>query len=274
MKSQDLKTYHKMIRDTYDQRSANHDRSAWHRNMAIKLFQALPPKSGDTVLDIATGTGTIAFKASPIVGKNGQVFAIDISRGMLNEAMDKLSAMAFNNMLFVLANAEQNVFRENSFDRIYCASAFFCILNPLSTLRYWHRLLKKQGTLAFHALPEQSYFWIHEARQILAKHGYPYLINMATANVDSSRQLLLDAGFSRVEIEVESSGYYVPTEQALDSWISITDFIPGQAPHPVRDIPTEVLEQFKEEYLSRIKTLITEHGVWNDVTQYYIYAYK
>ena len=163
---------------------------------------------------------------------------------------------------------------DNSFDRIYCASAFFCMLEPLATLRHWCGLLKPGGALGFHALPETSYFWITEARKLLAKHGYPYVINTATGSLEKSEKLLIDAGFSNVDIRVEESGYYLPLEKAKDSWIDESDFVPGQYPHPVRDVPLEVMAQCQQEYLARIEALNTDKGVWNDISMYYIYAYK
>lgn len=274
MNFEDLQAYHKHITDTYDERSGNHDKSEWHRKTALRLVNELPPKKGDKVLDIATGTGTIAFQAASLVGPKGKVTGVDISRGMLAQANEKLSNSDLVNLEFIMADAEHLEYPENSFDRIYCASAFFCILDPLAALRHWHRLLKSGGALGFHALPETSYFWISEARKVLAKYGYPYLINTATGTMEKSKKLLLDAGFAKVEIAVEKSGYYLPYEKAKDSWIDESDFIPGQYPHPVSDVPPEIMVQCQQEYETRIATLNTDQGVWNDTTMYYIYACK
>lgn len=66
MNIENLQAYHKHITDTYDERSANHDKSEWHRNTALRLIEGFPPRSGDSVLDIGTGTGTIAFHAASL----------------------------------------------------------------------------------------------------------------------------------------------------------------------------------------------------------------
>ncbi len=47
-----LQAYHKHITDTYDERSAGHDNSEWHRKTSLKLVEELPPRVGDFVLDI------------------------------------------------------------------------------------------------------------------------------------------------------------------------------------------------------------------------------
>lgn len=178
-----LNVYHKHISDIYDQRSKNHNNSEWHRKTALKLIEELPPRVCDSVLDIGTGTGTIAFRAASLVGPDGKVVGVDISNGMLAEANKKLVTLGHDNLEFMLTDAEHLDFAENSFDRMYCASAFFCILEPLATLRHWFNLLKPDGGLAFHALPETSYFWVSVARDVLSKHGFSYLLNTPTATI-------------------------------------------------------------------------------------------
>ena len=138
MNIEDLQAYHKHIADTYDERSGNHDNSDWHRKTALKLLEELPARVGDSVLDIGTGTGTIAFQAASLVKSGGTVIGVDISEGMLSEANKKLAASGLDNLEFILADAEHLEFPGNRFDRMYCASAFFCILDPLATLRHWH----------------------------------------------------------------------------------------------------------------------------------------
>lgn len=78
MDNKDLQAYHRTISATYDERSANHDDSEWHRNTALRLVEDLPVGPGHSVLDVATGTGTIAFYAASLVGPNGRVVGIDL----------------------------------------------------------------------------------------------------------------------------------------------------------------------------------------------------
>jgi ubiquinone/menaquinone biosynthesis C-methylase UbiE len=274
MKSDDLQVYHKHISDTYDERSGSHERSEWHRKTALKLVEELPVRAGDSVLDIGTGTGTIAFYAASLVGPSGKVVGVDLSKGMLAEAGKKLAASGLDNLEFMLADAEHLAFSDNSFDRIYCASAFFCVLEPLATLRHWYELLKIGGGLGFHALPETSYFWVSVARDVLANYGFPYLLNTPTGSIEKTRQLLSEAGFSDIDIHVENTGYYVPFEKAIQTWIEPNDFAPGQYPHPLSSVPADVLSRCKRDYETRIEKLKTDKGVWNDVSMYYVYAHK
>ena len=271
---EDIHGYHKHITDTYDERSPNHDNSEWHRKTALKLIEDFPPNPGHSVLDVGTGTGTIAFHAASLVGPKGKVIGVDLSKGMLAQANEKLSESNLGNLEFILADAENLNFPNNTFDRIYCASAFFCILEPLKTLTLWHSLLKDDGVLCFHALPETSYVWVSVAREVLANYGFPYLLNTPTGTLEKSRQLLFDAGFKDVTIHEEEAGYYIPVNNAKNTWMQKDSFAPGQHPHPLNGIPSDILEQCQKDYISRIEELGTKDGVWNDISMYYIYAHK
>jgi len=56
---------------------------------ARKLLEEVELKSGEIILDIATGPGTVARLAASKVGSDGHVFAIDLSKQMLDMARAK-----------------------------------------------------------------------------------------------------------------------------------------------------------------------------------------
>ncbi|WP_455221019.1 class I SAM-dependent methyltransferase [Kaarinaea lacus] len=274
MNIEDLQVYHKTITDTYDERSVNHDNSEWHRSTALQLVEDMPPRIGDSVLDIATGTGTIAFHTASLVGPDGKVIGVDLSQGMLAQAKAKLRASGLRNLEFQLADAEHLNFPPNTFDRMYCASAFFWILNPLATLRHWRDLLKPGGGLAFHALPETSYVWVSEVRKVLANYGISYILNKPTGSIEKCDQLLTEAGFRNINIREEKHGHFITLQQAKDAWLQEDHFSPGQHPNPLVGVPPDIVEQAKRDYETRLEELNTEEGIWNDISMYYIYAKK
>jgi ubiquinone/menaquinone biosynthesis C-methylase UbiE len=274
MNIDELQAYHRHIAGTYDERSGNHDKSEWHRKTALKLVGDLPPRNGDNVLDIGTGTGTIAFKAASLTGSNGKVVGVDISNGMLKQAKEKLDNSDLHNIEFILSDAENLAFPPGSFDRIYCASAFFCILDPLAALKHWYNLLTPGGGLGFHALPETSYVWVSVARRVLKDYGISYELNTPTGTMDKCRQLLKEAGFTKTDIREEKLGHYISLEQAKDGWLDTDSFLPGQYPNPLVGAPREIVSQAQQDYDAIIDSLNTDKGVWNDVSMYYVYGWK
>ena len=132
----DKQAYHQKIVDSYDKRSAVYDNHVWARENSVQTVDYCPPKVGESVLDIATGSGTIAFYAAELVGPKGSVTGIEISKGMLQRCDEKLKASAFKNLKFIYADAESLDFAPDSFDRIYCSSALYWMINPLAALRH------------------------------------------------------------------------------------------------------------------------------------------
>lgn len=274
MNSEDRLAYQKIIAQTYDARSSNHDHSAWHQKTALRLVQDAPPRLGDSVLDVATGTGFVAFHAASLVGAGGKVVGVDLSEGMLAQANAKLSAAGLINVQFVLADAESLNYPPHSFDRIYCASAFFWILDPVATLKHWRALLRPGGRLGFHALPDTSYVWVSVARQVLAQYGVSYVLNCPTGSIDRCRRLLEAAGYRNIDIRKEEHGYYIPLAQAKSAWIRKEDFSPGQHPNPLTTVSPMIAAQAQRDYETRMEELNTAQGVWNDITMYYVYGQK
>jgi len=270
----DKQAYHKIITNSYDERSKTYDESVWHRTLAKQLVDHAPPGENASVLDIGTGTGAVAFHAASIVGPGGKVIGVDISSGMIEKSESLLKDSAYGNMDFQLADAENLPFPADSFDRIYCASAFFWIADKDNTLKHWLDLLKPEGIVGFHAWPEDAYIYSYVARQVLKKYGITYLAHSPTGTRAKCAEMLEGAGYSSVDIIEDHTGSYITLEDAKRGWISEDDYPIGQYPHPVSGVPTDILEQARADYDAEMEKLNTDKGVWNNTTMYYIYAQK
>lgn len=270
----DKHAYHKQIVDSYDKRSAIYDNHVWARENSIQTVDYCPPKLGDKVLDIATGTGTIAFYTAKSVGPKGSVTGIEISKGMLNRCNEKLKESGLNNLTFLYADAEDLNFAPNSFDRIYCSSALYWMTNPLAALRHWFELLKPGGQLGFNAWPDNLFIWGDGARQALRKYGVNFTIHEVTGSVEKTRALVELAGFSNVQIHEVKNGQYI--EVGSGRWIplKLDDYTPGQYPNPISNVSEEILRLAQEDYEAEVRKRTTEHGIWLDTTMYYVYGQR
>lgn len=274
MKTEDLQAYHNIISSTYDLRSGSYDERMWHKKVALRLVEELPVEEGNHVLDVATGTGTIAFHTADLVGSSGKAIGVDLSEKMIARANEKIPASQLNNIEFVVADIENLDYTANSFDRIYCASAFFWILNPAATLKHWHDLLKSGGSLGFHALPNTSYIWVSVAQRVLDNYDVPYTLNRSTGSVEKTHQLLTEAGYKNIVIRKEELGQFITLDYAKSMWIKKGSFAPGQHPHPLNDTPADIISKARRDYDAVMEKLNTDKGIWNDLTMYYIYAEK
>src|ERR1700712_4799797 len=77
------------VRAMYDERSEQYDENEVHVRQAQDYCDWANLKKGDSVLDLACGTGLVALGAKQQVGELGHVVGVDISEGMLNVARRK-----------------------------------------------------------------------------------------------------------------------------------------------------------------------------------------
>jgi demethylmenaquinone methyltransferase/2-methoxy-6-polyprenyl-1,4-benzoquinol methylase len=96
-------------------------------------------RAGQSVLDIAGGTGDLAAKFADIVGPTGRVVLADINESMLNVGRDNLE--------FVQADAQYLPFPDDSFDCVSIAFGLRNVTDKDLALRSMLRVLKPGGRL-------------------------------------------------------------------------------------------------------------------------------
>ncbi|RHW36154.1 SAM-dependent methyltransferase [Lysinibacillus yapensis] len=105
------------------------------------LKEWLEVTSDSVALDIATGGGHVVKTLAPHVG---QVFATDLTYGMLETAKKHLDPYA-SNIFYVIADAESLPFLENTFDAVTCRIAPHHFPNPQLFVKEVARVLKPGG---------------------------------------------------------------------------------------------------------------------------------
>ncbi|HBX73111.1 bifunctional demethylmenaquinone methyltransferase/2-methoxy-6-polyprenyl-1,4-benzoquinol methylase UbiE [Haliea sp.] len=105
-------------------------------------------RAGQSVLDIAGGTGDLAAKFADIVGPTGRVVLADINESMLNVGRDKLLDHGYQgNLEFVQADAQYLPFPDDSFDCVSIAFGLRNVTDKDLALRSMLRVLKPGGRL-------------------------------------------------------------------------------------------------------------------------------
>jgi len=103
-------------------------------------------RPGNSVLDLAGGTGDLTREFSRLVGKEGSVVLADINAKMLAHGRDRLIDQGIvDNVCFVQADAEQLPFPENYFDCITIAFGLRNVTDKMAALRSMYRVLKPGG---------------------------------------------------------------------------------------------------------------------------------
>jgi len=112
------------------------------RKKAINELKSIQPK---LILDVATGTGDFAFEALSIL-KPDKIIGVDISRGMLDVAQQKIDKRGESSRFEVkLGDSEKLPFDENIFDAVTVAYGVRNFENLEKGLADIQRVLKPGG---------------------------------------------------------------------------------------------------------------------------------
>jgi demethylmenaquinone methyltransferase/2-methoxy-6-polyprenyl-1,4-benzoquinol methylase len=99
--------------------------------------------AGQSVLDLAGGTGDLTAKFSQLVGPQGSVILADINASMLDVGRQRLIDRGIaGNVEYVQANAEHLPFADNSFDCITMAFGLRNVTDKQAALHSMYRVLK------------------------------------------------------------------------------------------------------------------------------------
>lgn len=110
------------------------------------ITQLNVPKSGPYhLLDVAGGTGDIAFRALDAGGEKTRVTVLDINADMLEVGRDRAKGRYDGRVDFIEANAEELPLPDNSFDAYTIAFGIRNVPRIDQALKEAHRVLKPGG---------------------------------------------------------------------------------------------------------------------------------
>ena len=146
----DAKLQRRVQRYGWDLASVHYE-ALWRRQIVgaqVKLLQCALLSPGERVLDVACGTGIVAFAASRAVGPDGHVTGIDLSGQMVETARLRGDVRRVANASFARMDAERLELPAGSFDVALCALGLMYMPRPEQALREMRRVLRPGGRLA------------------------------------------------------------------------------------------------------------------------------
>jgi SAM-dependent methyltransferase len=112
---------------------------------AEDLVARMDPRPGESVLDVACGTGVVARTAAPRVGDAGHVSALDVNPAMLAAARSSWEGSPAID--FVQGSALSLPFADGSYDLVLCQLGLQFFPDRARALSEMHRVLTGDGRL-------------------------------------------------------------------------------------------------------------------------------
>jgi len=108
-----------------------------------RILEAARIEPGESILDVACGTGVLALAAAERVGQNGSVVGLDINEDMLTVARRKASSVEWRH-----GQAENLPFLDAYFDAVVSQFGLMFFDDRQAAVREMIRVLKPDGRLA------------------------------------------------------------------------------------------------------------------------------
>jgi len=185
-----------------------------HRLWKDRFVRRVKPKPGEMILDMAGGTGDIAFRMQ---AHDALVTVADINPDMLAVGMERAEDRDIGGLSWSEQNAEKLSFDSNSFDAYTIAFGIRNVTHIDQALKEAHRVLKRGGrffclefsTTTWPGFSEVYDFYSHKivprVGQLIAgdADSYRYLIESIRRFPDMPRfeGMIRDAGFVQTRVE-------------------------------------------------------------------------
>jgi ubiquinone/menaquinone biosynthesis C-methylase UbiE len=129
-------------------RASNYYEEFWQQQLKPardRLLDMSALRPGESVLDIACGTGLVSFEALETLGPDGHLLGTDISEKMVDKAATVAVENGFSNVRFQWMDAEDLLVEDGSFDVALCSLGLMYMPDPRKALEEMRRVLRPGG---------------------------------------------------------------------------------------------------------------------------------
>ena len=158
-----------------------------HRLWKDRFVRRVKPRGGEQILDMAGGTGDIAFR---LAEAGASVTVADINPAMLEVGIDRAAKRGISGLVWTEANAETLAFPDRFFDAYTIAFGIRNVTDIPAALREAHRTLRRGGR--FYCLEFSTTQWpgFKDIYQLYSRKAVPQLGKLLANDSDSYRYLI------------------------------------------------------------------------------------
>jgi demethylmenaquinone methyltransferase / 2-methoxy-6-polyprenyl-1,4-benzoquinol methylase len=158
-----------------------------HRLWKDRFIRRIKPRDGENFLDMAGGTGDIAFR---LADAGAVVTVSDINQDMLDVGIERAIDRGYNDLVWSRQNAEELSFPDRFFDGYTIAFGIRNVTHIDRALAEAHRVLRRGGR--FYCLEFSTTEWpgFKEAYDLYSHHLVPKIGQAIAGDADSYRYLI------------------------------------------------------------------------------------
>ena len=158
-----------------------------HRLWKDRFVRRVQPRDGEQILDMAGGTGDIAFR---LATSGAAITVADINPAMLEVGMERAQTRGIDGLVWTEANAETLAFPDRFFDAYTIAFGIRNVTDIPRALREAHRVLRRGGR--FFCLEFSTTLWpgFREIYDAYSHRVVPQLGKLLAQDADSYRYLI------------------------------------------------------------------------------------
>jgi SAM-dependent methyltransferase len=228
------------------------------------MLDAVSPKPGERVLELAAGLGETGMLAAELVAPMGGVIISDQAEAMLEGARARAVALGLSNVEFQVLNAEWIDLPVASIDAVICRWAYMLMADPTTALAETRRVLRPGGrtALAVWAAIEHNPWALLPASELLERGlssppeaGTPGPFALGSSRVLA--ELLERSGFSDVRVEaLELMRRHSSFEELWDSTLDLSRVFHDT----VLERPEAEIEEIKSSLADRFAPYTVRDG--------------
>jgi demethylmenaquinone methyltransferase/2-methoxy-6-polyprenyl-1,4-benzoquinol methylase len=158
-----------------------------HRLWKDRFVARVKPRPGEAILDMAGGTGDIAFR---LARHGAQVTVADINPDMLAVGRDRATRRSIEGLVWAEENAEALSFAGSAFDAYTIAFGIRNVTDIPAALKEAHRVLRRGGRLFVLEFSTSEWPGFGGAYELYADKVIPRIGRAVTGDEDSYRYLV------------------------------------------------------------------------------------
>jgi ubiquinone/menaquinone biosynthesis C-methylase UbiE len=224
----------------------------------------LAPEPGQTILELACGTGDLGFMLAERVGDQGRVISTDFAGHMVEVAERNAEGRGLGNVEHRVMDAERMDLEDDSVDGVACRWGYMLIADPAAALSETRRVLGDGGRLSFAVwdAPDRNP-WAAIPAMTLVQRGHvpppepgaPGIF--ALADPERTRGLVTAAGFDEPQLEQIAFEFrYADDDDFWDALVSLA----GPLARVVKALPEDERQATHDAILQNVGEYRNDDG--------------